>query len=502
MHGVAVLEVRQRRAAASLQQRQFAADPVIRASVGFACMLFSASSALAQTSTQDEADVEVPASSASPTPSSALEERLARAEARLQALEQKPVPETKPKTEAAQPLFRNLEQSAFRRPVPLGLGVSGYVQGQYGESQLSEDQLQQGGASKNFDRFELRRARVRVDHGWDWAAAMAELDGSSRSGNRVTLRRAEASLLARGEGSEIPLAMLTFGLFDQPFGFELVESARTRVFLERSQGSRALFPSEADAGARVSGNAGFFTWSLALVNGDASDGSTPVIVDHNGAKDLMGRVGVEVAPTDDIGISGGFSFLRGSGFHEGTEATKPSVVWIDYNENQILDIGETVGVPGSAATPAENFERFAFGLDLELSLTWIAGKTQLLGEAVVAQNLDRGLFAADPVTSGIDVRHLSWFVALQHRFLEYALVGFRLDAYDPNSDFLEERAGKLYPVSQVIRTYSPLVGAELPGRARVVFQYDFVSDQLGKDARGVPDDLENDSWALRLQVEL
>jgi hypothetical protein len=394
------------------------------------------------------------------------------------------------------------EESAFRRSVPVGQGVSGYVQGQYGESQLSEDQLQQGGESKNQDRFELRRARLRADRGWDYAHAMAELDASTRDGNRVSLRRAEASLLVRANDAELPLAMLTLGLFDQPFGFELVESARTRVFLERTQGSRALFPSEADAGARVLGNAGFFTWSLALVNGETVDEGTPVIVDHNGAKDLVGRVGVELSPTDDLELSGGFSFLRGSGFHAGTPATKPSVVWIDYNENQVLDIGETVGVPGAAATPGSNFERFAFGVDLELTLDWLAGKTQIYGEVAVAQNLDRGLFVADPVASGIDVRQLSWFVALTHRFLEYGLVGFRVDAYDPNSDFLEERAGKLFPVSQVVRTYSPLIGAELPGRARLVFQYDFVDDLLGKDDRGVPDDLANDQWALRLQVEL
>ena len=49
---------------------------------------------------------------------------------------------------------------------------------------------------------------------------------------------------------------------------------------------------------------------------------------------------------------------------------------------------------------------------------------------------------------------------------------------------------------------SPVVGLALPGYARLTFQYDVVRDLLAKDARGVPVDLKNDRWTLRLQVGL
>jgi hypothetical protein len=42
----------------------------------------------------------------------------------------------------------------------------------------------------------------------------------------------------------------------------------------------------------------------------------------------------------------------------------------------------------------------------------------------------------------------------------------------------------------------------IPGRARLVFQYDFIRDFLGRDAAGIPNDLANDAWTLRLQGEL
>jgi hypothetical protein len=45
------------------------------------------------------------------------------------------------------------------------------------------------------------------------------------------------------------------------------------------------------------------------------------------------------------------------------------------------------------------------------------------------------------------------------------------------------------------------VGLALPPYARLVFQYDAVFDALGRDARGVPVDLANNRWTLRLQVQ-
>ena len=58
------------------------------------------------------------------------------------------------------------------------------------------------------------------------------------------------------------------------------------------------------------------------------------------------------------------------------------------------------------------------------------------------------------------------------------------------------------PTSQTIRTYSPLVGLQLRGQARLVFEWDIVRDHLARDKRGVPTDFDNNLWTLRLQVML
>src|SRR5213075_273634 len=114
----------------------------------------------------------------------------------------------------------NLERKAYTRPIPTGLKIGGYVQAQYQHNAISEDQLQQGGAPLNQNEFLLRRARLRLDRGWDFASATLELDANTVRGPRVGVRRAEGSVFYRGSnGPELPpLVMLSVGVLDIPFG--------------------------------------------------------------------------------------------------------------------------------------------------------------------------------------------------------------------------------------------------------------------------------------------
>jgi len=387
---------------------------------------------------------------------------------------------------------------------PLGLVLSGYVQGQYETNQMSQDQLLQGQVPANLDRFLVRRGRLRIDRAWQWAQTTLEIDGNTTRGATFGLRRAEASFVYRNpEKGAPPFVRVTAGLSEIPFGYEMTDSSRSRYFMERSQGSLALFPGEPDVGVRVSGGLGFFRYSLAYVNGEPFDDRPGRSVrDPNAAKDFVGRLGVDTKPREDLHVSGGVSFLTGRGFHPGKDATKAGVVWRDLNENDVLDAGELTAVPAAAATPSESFGRFVIGADLELAFTSKLGESRLYGELFVAQNADRGLFVADPIASGSDVRHLGYYVAFLQEITRWGILGFRMDVYDPDSDLFDTRVGKRVPQSATIRTYSPLVGVKLPDRLRVVFQYDAIVDSLARDGLGVPTDLSNDQLTLRVQGEL
>ena len=116
--------------------------------------------------------------------------------------------------------------------------------------------------------------------------------------------------------------------------------------------------------------------------------------------------------------------------------------------------------------------------------------------------MDRGLYVADPTLTKIDQRELGFYAAVTQEIDRYGVIGFRFDYYDPNFDALDSRAGQLIPFTEAIKTYSPLVGLVLPDRARLLFQYDVVRNALARSAAGVPTDLKDNVWTLRLQVEL
>ena len=449
-----------------------------------------------------------------PTPSNAavsdpktaeLERRLEAVEAELARREklddERASRPAQPNATPSFPEIVNLEKTAHSRPIPTGFVISGYLQADYDHSQLSQDQLQQG-VPLNQNEFLLRRGRIRVDQGWDYAAATLELDANTVSGVSVGIRRAEASLFYRGNnGKDLPpLVMLTGGITDPPFGYELLQSARMRVFMERSLASSAFYPTEADAGVKVSGAASFLRYGVALTNGQPLNNSG-FPKDPNGSKDVTGRVGVVVQATKAVEIVGGTSFATGKGFHAGTDATKITIQGSDTNGNGFVDAGETTFKPGQAASASQNFDRWLFGLDLGVHLTTKFGDTHVYGELYAGSNYDRGFLTADPVVTG-NVREFGGYVALTQEVTRYGLVGFRFSVYDPNSDAFESRAGNFVPKTQTVRTLSPVVGLELRDRARLLFEYDFIHDYLARDRSGVPTDARNDTWTARLQVDL
>jgi len=385
---------------------------------------------------------------------------------------------------------------------PTDLRISGYIQAQYETNQQSEDQLQQGGAPLNQNRFLIRRSRVRLDRDWEYVRASLELDANTVRGVTFGIRRAEASLLYRGgaTGSQPPLVMLTLGIMDIPFGYELLEPTRDRPFMERTLGGGALFPTDQDVGVRVSGGIDFFRYAVAIMNGEPVD-NNGFPRDPNAAKDVIGRLGVDVK-SGKLAIGGGTSFATGKGFHAGPDAGKNQLVWRDNNQNGSFDDGEVAAVPAAGATPSQNYERWAIGLDAQAAVETKLGRSKLYAEGFLAQNYDRGVLPADPIVAGVDVREAGAYAAFVQDVTRYGIVGFRAGFYDPNLDTSETRQGRLLPLSQTVWTLSPLAGFTLTGIAKLLFQYDFVLDNLGRDSRGVPADAKNNQATVRLQVGL
>lgn len=378
---------------------------------------------------------------------------------------------------------------------------SGYVQPQYESSELSADEITVEGEPQNQDRFVLRRARANVSWNAKYARAWIELDFNTVNGPWVSPNNAAASVFVPGtDGRPSPL-VFTAGVFDTPFGHELVESIRDRLFLERTLGSRAFFPGDHDVGAQVSGALGPVRYAVAVVNGVPLTNTAADAWVYTAGKTVTGRLGFDAGAKDAWDLDGGVSLLTGTGFHAGDPATKSALGWSDENQNGTVTLDELVGINAQAATPSQTFDQWAVNADLRGGFRTKLGWTRLHAEVTMAENLDRGYLVADPIATGYDLRELAWVVGAVQEVTPYAVVGFRAESYDPNSDFFETRRGDFIPTDVSVLTLSPVVAARWPELGRLVVQYDYVVDQLGRDALGEPRDLPNDRWTVRGQVE-
>jgi hypothetical protein len=301
--------------------------------------------------------------------------------------------------------------------------------------------------------------------------------------------------------------LLTMGLFQTPFGMEVQELDTIRPFLERTNMANALFPGSYDLGARFRGRYKFLNYALGLMNGDPIGERAFPGRDPNKSKDLVFRVGASTPITRGFGIDAGFSGLTGSGFHEGTPTTKDQLVWRDTNEDGIVDTTEIQVISGTAATPSQTFHRFAIGGDLRVNARVpVLGKLQLRGEIMRATNLDRGMFVADPISTGRDLREFGWTVGFAQEITRYGVVGVRYDRYDPDSDATEQQGLSFVPRDKSVSTWSFLGGLKLPDASgplhvgRLLFEYDKNENALGRGPNGLPATLKSDTAILRAEV--
>jgi hypothetical protein len=384
----------------------------------------------------------------------------------------------------------------------LGLTLGGFVQADLPFRQASEDEI--NGATNdllNQNRFNLRRARLKVSLSRTYVEGAFELDANTVAGPTVRPVDAEVSLKLPGEAGRPPLLMATIGLFKTPFGYEIIESDRDRQFMERSTAEQALFPGEYDLGFRLAGGWRFLRYALGIMNGEPLGERTLPGRDPNAAKDLVGRIGVDVGVTEALALRGGFSALSGTGFHRGSPATKDVIQWRDLNGNRLVDAGELVVVPGASPTASFNFDRSAFGADLGASFLWPRlGRTTVYGEIYLAQNLDRALLPYDPSSpTAPSVRELGWYAAVLQELGPHFVVGARFDLYDPDRDATETQVGKLVTRDRTFDTLA-LSAAFVSPHARLMFEWDRNRNHQGRDLVGRPTNLQDDAFILRGQV--
>ncbi len=388
-------------------------------------------------------------------------------------------------------------------PPPTVVRFSGYAQIDWVlANQASQDQIDPStGQPLNQDRFTLRRGHLRADAEHGLLAGVLEIDANTTNGPELRPIDAEALFRWSGGGAARDLHLVAaMGLMRIPFGFEVQELDYVRPFLERAAVSRALFPGEFDLGARVGVRYRAFDWTLAVMNGSPIGDKVFPALAPGKTKELVGRIGTQAELAPGIRLEAGVSGDTGLGFHAGTPTTKDVLIWHDDNGDGIVQSTEISVIPGSPATPSQQFTRFAIGADARLRVQIAPiGELALRAEIMRGKNIDRGIEVADPVGAGHDLRELGWSLGATQEVTSWAMVGVRYDEYNPDQDASEQQGPSLVPIDRTYRTLA-LMAMLRYDRGRLVFEYDKNGNALGRAANGSPATLADDAVTLRGQV--
>jgi hypothetical protein len=429
-----------------------------------------------------------------------LEARLARQEAELGRQREELTRQREELTRQREELTRQREQKLFRLG-GLDINLSGFVQADaVAYDQSSADELSYAtGTPLNQTRFLVRRARLRIEGDYKYAGGVLEFDGNTVNG--PTARITNAEVWGRYPSPHtVPYVMLSVGLTRIPFGFEVQERDWQRLFLERSNVMRALFPGEYDLGAKLSGGWRWLRYQLAVMNGNPPGDKQFALRDPNQSKDVLGRLGLETA-IGRVLLQAGFSALWGTGFHAGSGSTKDALQWRDLNGDGQVDPTEISGVLGMPGLPSANFERWAAGGDVRITVDVPRlGPLSLYAELVWASNLDRALYPADPVAAGRDLRELGWYVAATQQLTRWAAFGIRYDRYDPDADRTEKVAASIVPRDLTLSTLALAAAVMYAPYARLTLEWDHNRNALARTASGAPATLGADQVTFRAQV--
>ena len=297
------------------------------------------------------------------------------------------------------------------------LKFSGYIQGRYELRDDSVSGVDGSGRVTTFDRWLVRRGRLKATYVGDNAEYMLQIDAT---GDGVVLRDAEATFV----DTWTPLGFrITVGQFKVPFGYEVLQSSSDREMPERARVIRALFPGERDRGLRVTARWEWLRFMGALVNGNFTNDSVYGSFDQNRYMTTYLRLGADF---DFLVFDVSFAF----GENLPTTLNQSALTITDTNMDGIIQANEIT-------RPAWTMRRFGIwrlGANAQayFDIPYIGGLA-LKGEVVLSQDENREFrgVMADPCR---DTKGLGWIATVNQNIGDFLGIAARFDQWNPNRD--------------------------------------------------------------------
>ncbi|MDR1698555.1 MAG: OprO/OprP family phosphate-selective porin [Prevotellaceae bacterium] len=304
------------------------------------------------------------------------------------------------------------------------LKISGYVQAQYqwGEKDAS---LKVGSANENseesFDRFGVRRGRIKFAYEDGWALGVFQLDVTEKGvGFKDAYFQIKDPFLDSGSS-------LKAGIFDRPFGYEIGYSSSRRESPERSTVFQTLFPDERDLGAMLTLQTGknsplnFLKLEAGLFAGNGIKPET------DSRKDFIGHLSANKKLNSNISFAGGVSYYNGG-------------VW-QGNENVYTMHGKNFELNSNPNNKGEFAKREYVGFDVQFAATTVLGQTKLTGEYLFGQQPGTASSSKSPnwtalPTGDTFIRNFNGGYAMLVQDLGKLPVSavLKYDFYDPNTE--------------------------------------------------------------------
>lgn len=376
--------------------------------------------------------------------------------------------------------------------------ITGYLQSQY---QVAESEGAKSFAGGDFgktmdSRFGVRRGRVKFTYDNTISQMVIQLDATEKG---VGIKDAYLSF----KEPWMQTFGLTMGVFDRPFGFEIMYSSSSRETPERSRLFQTLFPGERDLGVKLEiapqkGVLQYFNFKGGLFAGNG------IAVETDSKKDFIGRLGFQLPVTSiNLALDGGVSIYRGKvRLDDPTkDAAGAAVTYSTFK----LDS------PTAFTTDAltQFVDRQYVGGDVQLYYDLPAiGGFSLRAEAISGSQPGTKSASSFYKAAGGDIylRNFSGYylcyvqnIGSRNQFVA------KYDSYDPNSDVTADDFGKgNSKLSAADLKYNTLGLGWIyhwDANVKLVAYYDMVTNETNSTLKGFESNLKDNVFTFRIQYK-
>ncbi len=367
--------------------------------------------------------------------------------------------------------------------------LSGYVQSQFQSIEKDGAASVAGGSfsAGMHNRFMVRRGRLKVTYDNDLTQYVVQIDATEKG---LGLKDAYVSF----KEPWLKTFGLTAGVFDRPFGFEIMYSSSSRETPERSRLFQSLFPGERDLGLKLEinpqGDLSFLNFKGGYFAGNGINPET----DNN--KDFIGRLGFQLPIYDiNLALDGGVS---------------------GYFGNVTLGSGKTlytVDSPSLAKSDLSNstVERTYIGADLQLYYDFpFLGGFSLRGEFISGKqpgtNTSPNSYTAAPSGDVYLRNFFGYYINYVQNLGDQFQFVLKYDVYDPNTDVSGDEIGSVSAakLSAGDIKYSTL-GLGLiyhwDSNVKMTFYYDMVTNETSTKLAGFNEDIKDNVFTFRIQYK-